>query len=83
MAYDPAKLPPQSHGLNAITGAMSLIVILLIVQIWLLSATLDSFLAGRQSAAIPAAIVSGLIFAGCFGLYLFVERIDRKNRTRR
>jgi predicted Co/Zn/Cd cation transporter (cation efflux family) len=78
--YDPAKLPPRSRGLNAITGAMSLIVVLLMVQIWLLTATLDSYLAGRHSAAIPAAIISAAIFACCFGLYLFVERIDRKVR---
>ena len=30
--------PPQNRGLTAIAGAMSLITVLLIVQIWLLSA---------------------------------------------
>ena len=80
MPYDPAKLPPRAKGLNAITGAMSLIVILLIVQIWLLTATLDSYLGGRREAAWPAAVISGLLFAGCVGLYVFVERIDRKAR---
>jgi predicted Co/Zn/Cd cation transporter (cation efflux family) len=59
---------------------MSLIAMLLVVQIWLLSATLDSYLAGRHSAALPAAIISGLILACCFALYIFVERIDRKVR---
>ncbi len=80
--YDPAKLPPKSRGLNAITGAMSLIVVLLMVQIWLLTATLDSYLAGRHGAALPAAIISAAIFACCFGLYLFVESIDREVRKR-
>ncbi len=80
MAYDPAKLPPQNRGLNAITGAMSLIVVLLMVQIWLLTATLDTYLAGRHAAAAPAAIISAAIFACCFALYLFVERIDREVR---
>jgi hypothetical protein len=77
---DPAKLPPNSRGLNAITGAMSLIVVLLMVQIWLLSATLDSYLANRHGAALPAAIISGLMCACCFGLYLFVRSIDRDVR---
>ncbi len=76
------KLPPQSRGLNAITGAMSLIVVLLIVQMWLLSATLDSYLANRHGAAVPASIISAVIFSSCFGLYLFVERIDREVRSR-
>lgn len=80
MTYDPRQLPPQSRGLAAITGAMSLIVILLIVQIWLLSATLDSFLAGRHGVAIPGVAVSAVIFMTCFTLYLFVVRIDRTSR---
>ncbi len=82
MAYDPAKLPPKSRGLNAITGAMSLIVVLLMVQIWLLSATLDSYLAGRHHGALAVTIISAAMFACCFGLYLFVLRIDREVRKR-
>ena len=80
MPYDPAKLPPQNRGLNAITGAMCLIVVLLMVQIWLLGTTLDSYLGKRHAAILPAAVVSGVILACCFGLYLFVEKIDRDVR---
>ena len=72
--------PPQARGLTAIDGAMALIAILLIVQIWLLSATLESFLAGHREVALPAAIVSALIFLACFGLFLFVDRVDRDVR---
>jgi hypothetical protein len=55
---------------------MSLIAVLLIVQIWLLSAALESFLANNHRAALPAAIFSGTIFLVCFGLYTFVHRVD-------
>ena len=55
---------------------MSLIAILLIVQIWLLSATLESFLGGNHHTALPAAIFSGVIFLICLGLYAFVDRVD-------
>ena len=72
--------PPQNRGLTAIDGAMALIVILLMVQIWLLSATLESFLAGHREAALPGAIISGIIFLTCLGLYLFVDRIDAEVR---
>ena len=68
--------PPQNRGITAIDGAVALIVILLIVQIWLLSATLESYLAGHRDAAVPGAIISGLLFAACIGLYRFVDRID-------
>jgi hypothetical protein len=72
--------PPQGRGLTAIDGAVALIVILLIVQIWLLSATLEAYLAGHHEAALPGAICSGIIFAACLGLYLFVDRIDAEVR---
>ncbi len=72
--------PQQRKGLMAIDGAMALVVILLVVQVWLLSATLDAYLAGRRGAALPGAIVSGALFAICFGLYMLVDRIDREAR---
>jgi hypothetical protein len=59
---------------------MALVVVLLMVQMWLLSATLEAFLAGRREAALPCAILSGILFAACVGLYLFVERIDAEVR---
>jgi hypothetical protein len=61
---------------------MALLVILLMVQIWLLSATLDAYLGGHHDAALPGAIVSGLLFAACGGLYLFVRRIETAGRPR-
>ena len=69
-------LPPKTRGLTAIAGAMCLIAVLLIVQIWLLSAALESFLAGKHHTALPATIFSGLMFLLCFGLYLFIDRVD-------
>ena len=71
---------PQKRGLTAIDGAMALIAILLIVQIWLLSATLESYLAGHREAALPGAVISGILFAACLGLYRFVDRIDSEVR---
>lgn len=68
----------RSRGLTAIDGAMALIVLLLMVQIWLLSATLDAFLAGHRDAALPGAIVSGLLFIACAALYRFVARLERR-----
>jgi len=60
---------------------MVLIIVLLIVQMWLLWATLESFLAGHHEPAVPGAIISGLLFLTCLGLYLFVSRIDADVRN--
>jgi len=70
----------QRRGLVAINGAMALVVIFLIVQIWLLNATLEAFLAGHTGAVLPGAIFSGLVFLGCLALDLFVMRVDRESR---
>jgi len=71
----------QKRGLVAIDGAMALIVLLVVVQIWLLSAALESFLAGKRSSALPAAVFSCSMFLICFGLYLFVDRVDSDVRN--
>ena len=73
--------PPKTRGLTAIAGAMALIAVLLIVQIWLLSATLELFLADKRSSAFPAALFSGILFVICFGLYLFINRVDTEVRS--
>jgi hypothetical protein len=73
-------MEPQHRGLTAIDGALALIALLLIVQMWLLTATLESFLAGHRDAAAPSAIASGLLAAACFGLYLFIRGVDREVR---
>jgi hypothetical protein len=70
----------QRRGLVAIDGAIAFNVVLLIVQIWLLSATLETFLAGLTGAVLPAAIVSGVVFSGCLAVDLFVTRIDQESR---
>ena len=79
---EPSHSPPERRGLTAIDGALALIAILLVVQMWLLTATLESFLAGHRDAALPAAIVSGLLAAACSGLYLFLQGVDRELRKR-
>ena len=80
---EPSHFPPERRGLTAIDGALAMIAILLIVQMWLLTATLESFLAGHHGGALPAMIVSGQLLLACFGLYRFVEGVDRKVRKER
>jgi len=70
----------QKKGLVAIDGAMALIVLLVVVQIWLLSAALEALLAGHSETALPAAVFSGVLFLSCLTLTLFVGRVDRDSR---
>ena len=79
----PFKPPPPNRGLVAIDGALALITILLITQMWLLTAALETYLAGHRDTALPSAIVSGLLFLISLGLHLFVNRIDAMVRRPR
>jgi len=73
----------QGRGLTAIDAITALIVILLVVQVWLLSATLDTYLAGHTETALAGAIVSGALCTACLALYGFVRRLDRDARRGR
>lgn len=79
MQHLPEHRPPRK-GRTAIDGALALIAILLIVQMWLLTATLESFLAGHRKGVLPSALLSGVLLLACFGLYLFVRGVDREAR---
>ena len=67
----------MKRRLTALDGAISLIAILLIVQMWLLTASLEAYLAGHTEVAGPAAGLSALLFAACAGLYRSIVSIDR------
>lgn len=71
---------PQKRGLTAIDGALALVAVLLIVQMWLLTATLNAFLGGDQASVLPGTFLSGLIFLACLGLYLFIRQVDASVR---
>ena len=76
---DPSAHVEEKRRMTAINGALSLVAILLIVQIWLLVAALEQFLAGHRRAALPAAIVSLVLFAGVFALFRFTKRFERSS----
>ena len=64
---------------GAIDAAMVCVILLLVVQMWLLTATLESFLAGHRGVAGAAFAVSLCLFLVCGALYLLVVRLDRSD----
>lgn len=72
--------PDRDRGLTAVNGALGLLIVLVVVQMWLLTASLEAFLGGHREVALPAAAVSALLFAACGALFVFVRRVDERTR---
>lgn len=75
--------PLQKRAGRALSGALALIVVLLVVQIWLLMASVESWLAGHHEVALPAAIISGVLFATSLGLLILIRKTERTGRRPR
>ena len=62
------------------TAICAFIAVLLIIQIWLVSAALEALLSNDHGVLLPAALASLVIFAVNGGLLLHAVRFDRSLR---
>jgi len=69
--------PARRRRRVAIDAAMTMIILVLMVQMWLLTATLESYLAGHRGVAMPALLSTAALFGVCAFLYRLVVRVDR------
>jgi hypothetical protein len=60
--------------LTVVDSALALIAVIVMVQISLLTATLEAWLAGHRTVALPATIVSGVLLAATVALFAFVRK---------
>jgi hypothetical protein len=63
----------RSQRRTIVLGILYLVLIIVILQLWLLTATMEAFLGGERSVLLPAAVAS----AACFGLVLGLLRYFR------
>jgi hypothetical protein len=70
----------MTQGLTLFTAILWLIGIVVIIQLWLVSAALEALLGGDRQVLTPAAIASFVLFLLNGGLLLFVIRFDRRVR---
>ena len=68
----------RSQKTTIVFGIMCLVLMLVVLQLWLLTATMNAFLAGQESVIIPAAIASIVCFALNAGLLWYVYRMERR-----
>ena len=73
--------PARRRRRVAIDAAMVMIILVLMVQMWLLTATLESYLAGHHGVALPALLSTAGLFGVCAFLYRLVMRVDRMQES--
>src|SRR5262249_28787684 len=78
-----ALMETRRQGLPLISAITILIATLVIIQLWILAATIDGLLGGDRGIAGPAAIVQVVLAALNGGLLLHVVAFDRRLRRLR
>lgn len=67
--------PVRSQRLTIVHGILLIVVLIVVVQLWLLTATMNAYLGGDHAIVIPAAIASAICFALIAGLLWFLRRL--------
>ena len=59
-------------------GILSIVLTIVVLQLWLLTATMNAFLAGQEGVIVPAAIASIVCFALNAGLLTYIYKMERR-----
>ena len=62
---------------TVVYGVLSFALILVVLQLWLLTATMNAWLGGDESIVWPAAAASAACLALNVGLFRYLVRIER------
>jgi uncharacterized membrane protein YjjP (DUF1212 family) len=70
----------RRQRLTILSGMLSFVVMLVVLQLWLLSATMNAYLGGDDRVIWPAAAASVICFLLNAGLLRYLYFIDRARR---
>ena len=63
-----------------IYGMLAFVLVVVVLQLWLLTATMNAYLGGDEGVVVPAAMV-GVVGCGLnIGLLAYVRRMERVSR---
>ncbi|HVR28917.1 MAG TPA: DUF6755 family protein [Thermoanaerobaculia bacterium] len=68
----------RAQRATILTGIVSIVVLIVVLQLWLLTATMDAYLGGELGVAAPALGASLVCFLLVAGLLRYVYRLDRR-----
>lgn len=59
-------------------GILCFVLMIVVLQLWLLTATMNAFLGGQEGVIVPAAIASIVCFALNAGLLTYIYRLEHR-----
>jgi hypothetical protein len=73
--HDPPR--ERSQRLPIVYGILSVVLVLVVMQLWLLTATMNAFLGGNDAIVWPAAVASLVCLGLNLGLLRYLVLLDR------
>lgn len=67
----------RDQRLGILAGIVSIVVLIVVLQLWLLTATMNAYLGGDHGVALPAAAASLVCLLLNLGLLRYIYRIER------
>lgn len=67
----------RSQRMTIVNGILAFVVLIVILQLWLLTATMNAYLGGDTSILIPAALASLVCLALNGGLLWYLYNLER------
>jgi amino acid transporter len=67
----------RSQRMAIVNGILAIIVLIIILQLWLFTATMNAFLGGDYEILLPAALVSLFCLALIGGLFWYLYALER------
>jgi hypothetical protein len=66
----------RSQRATIMLGIMCIVLLIVIVQLWLFTATMEAYLGGNEAIVIPAALASVACWLLNVGLLYYLRRLD-------
>jgi len=70
----------RAQRATIVNGMLAFVLILVVLQLWLLTATMNAYLGGDESVIWPAAVVSTACLALNLGLLRYLYHLERTRR---
>ena len=75
-AHRDRRYIPRFQRTTILLGILCVVVLIVVVQLWLLTATMNAYLGGDTATALPAALASLACLGLNLGLLRYVYRLD-------